>query len=266
MPATIAKKKNVDHTLHEHRPSTHMHVWQQYTGPPPPLRKNKQAFLEEGLVEKYVPHPLDITTLFDFLKLFEEDDDQYGTRKMSVLLDGEAYPLKQTASSDGPGDGVGLVPTASRLVRTMTETIGRTPRNAAKDSAAAVERERGGDGSSTGPKWWFGSRMPPPPTVQDPASMFFSVQGKDSAATGAGAGAEGAAAAAAGAGGGVRGDPGGQHTVDGNAAASASANQYNGGGRRPAPSSRTPGPWRPGPAAVSPGLGVKGGRVKGGWS
>ena len=173
MPATIAKKKNVDHTLHEHRPSTHMHVWQQYTGPPPPLRKNKQAFLEEGLVEKYVPHPLDITTLFDFLKLFEEDDDQYGTRKMSVLLDGEAYPLKQTASSDGPGDGVGLVPTASRLVRTMTETIGRTPRNAAKDSAAAVERERGGDGSSTGPKWWFGSRMPPPPTVQDPASMFF---------------------------------------------------------------------------------------------
>lgn len=45
-----------------------------------------QAFLEEGLVEQYVPHPLDLSTLFEFLKLFEEDDDQYGARKMSFLL------------------------------------------------------------------------------------------------------------------------------------------------------------------------------------
>lgn len=49
-----------------------------------------QAFLEEGLVDEYVPHPLDLGTLFDFLKLFEEDDDQYGTRKMSALLLGGA--------------------------------------------------------------------------------------------------------------------------------------------------------------------------------
>lgn len=37
-------------------------------------------------MEQYVPHPLDLSTLFDFLKLFEEEDDQYGTRKMSSLL------------------------------------------------------------------------------------------------------------------------------------------------------------------------------------
>lgn len=48
----------------------------------------KQEFLEEELVEEYVPHPLDVSTLFDFLKLFEEEDDQYGTRKMSALLGG----------------------------------------------------------------------------------------------------------------------------------------------------------------------------------
>ena len=48
----------------------------------------QQEFLEEELVEEYVPHPLDVSTLFDFLKLFEEEDDQYGTRKMSALLGG----------------------------------------------------------------------------------------------------------------------------------------------------------------------------------
>ncbi|CBJ26522.1 conserved unknown protein [Ectocarpus siliculosus] len=49
-----------------------------------------EAFLEEDLVDEYVPHPLDLGTLFDFLKLFEEEDDQYGTRKMSALLEGGA--------------------------------------------------------------------------------------------------------------------------------------------------------------------------------
>lgn len=48
----------------------------------------KQAFLEEGLVEEYLPHPLDVGTLFDFLKLFGEEDDQSGTRKMNSLLGG----------------------------------------------------------------------------------------------------------------------------------------------------------------------------------
>ncbi|CAM9402660.1 unnamed protein product, partial [Laminaria digitata] len=179
-----------------------------------------EAFLEEGLVEKYVPHPLDITTLFDFLKLFEEDDDQYGTRKLSALLaqQSSATPL------EGPGDAVGFVPAASRLVRTMTDTIGRTPRNAAADDAAAAERERGGaDDASRGSKWWFGSRTPPPPTVQDVASTFFS-------------GAAG--------------------NVESTASGAASAGkQRNGGAKRQAPASRTAGPWRPGPAAVSPGLG-----------
>ena len=160
-----------------------------YDNPPETLW---QAFLEEGLVEKYVPHPLDITTLFDFLKLFEEDDDQYGTRKLGVLLDGEAYPRKQqqsSSSSPPDGGGVGLAPAASRLVRTMTDAIGgRTPRNATADDAAAVERERGGEDSSKGSKWWFAGRTPPPPTVQDVASTFFSVQGKENVAMATGAG------------------------------------------------------------------------------
>ncbi len=38
-------------------------------------------------MEEYVPHPLDISTLFDFLKLIEEEDDQDGTRKMNSLLE-----------------------------------------------------------------------------------------------------------------------------------------------------------------------------------
>lgn len=50
---------------------------------------NKQAFLEEGLVEEYAPHPLDFSTLFDFLKLFEEED---GTGKTGPLDDGGKLP------------------------------------------------------------------------------------------------------------------------------------------------------------------------------
>eukprot|EP00904_Undaria_pinnatifida_P012028 jgi/Undpi1/7956/HiC_scaffold_24.g10428.m1 len=214
-----------------------------------------EAFLEEGLVEKYVPHPLEITTLFDFLKLCEDGDDQYGTRKLSALLDGEAYPRKKQ-SSEAPG-GAGLAPAAARFVRTMTDTISRNPRNAAEDDTTALGRERRED-AARGSKWWFGSRTPPPPTVQDVASTFFSVRGK-----------EGAGAA-------VRvevGDPGrhkgGSHAAAGSAAAKGVSSpaspagtgkqERSGGGgvSRQAPSSKTAGPWRPGPAAVSPGLGYE---------
>lgn len=38
-------------------------------------------------MEEFVPHPLDLSTLFDFLKLLEEgDDDPHGHRKMSTIL------------------------------------------------------------------------------------------------------------------------------------------------------------------------------------
>ena len=202
-----------------------------------------------------MPHPLEITTLFDFLKLCEDGDDQYGTRKLSALLDGEAYPRKKQ-SSEAPG-GAGLAPAAARFVRTMTDTISRNPRNAAEDDTAALGRERRED-AARGSKWWFGSRTPPPPTVQDVASTFFSVRGK-----------EGAGAA-------VRvevGDPGrhkgGSHAAAGSAAAKGVSSpashagtgkqERSGGGgvSRQAPSSKTAGPWRPGPAAVSPGLGYE---------
>lgn len=47
-----------------------------------------QSFLEEGLVEQFIPQPLDITTLFEFLKLFETPNNQYSTvaKKLSLAL------------------------------------------------------------------------------------------------------------------------------------------------------------------------------------
>lgn len=60
-----------------------------------------------------MPHPLDVSTLFDFLKLFEEEDDQHGTRKMSALLGGV----------DGEGKLPGCVLAAGyylRLVRLVS--------------------------------------------------------------------------------------------------------------------------------------------------
>ncbi|CAM9388792.1 unnamed protein product, partial [Hapterophycus canaliculatus] len=115
-----------------------------------------EAFLEEGLVEQYVPHPLDLSTLFDFLKLFEEDDDQYGTRKMSSLL----------ANPENSNRGM-FEPSSNRvgIVRDGSSSGAPIPRQAPGE-AGFVARLLGV------------SREPPRPSVEDVASTFFEVKGR----------------------------------------------------------------------------------------
>ncbi|CAM9131909.1 unnamed protein product [Ectocarpus fasciculatus] len=127
-----------------------------------------EAFLEEGLVDEYIPHPLDLGTLFDFLKLFEEDDDQYGTRKMSVLLEGGADKSTAAAGADGPGQAV------SGQVRSLS----------GKNLAGADLGPQGGPVES-GPVAFvarlFGASRappPPPPSMEDVGSTFFTVKGR----------------------------------------------------------------------------------------
>ncbi|CAB1117856.1 unnamed protein product [Ectocarpus sp. CCAP 1310/34] len=182
-----------------------------------------EAFLEEDLVDEYVPHPLDLGTLSDFLKLFEEEDDQYGTRKMSALLEGGADKSNGGDSTSTVskycGDSAGQA--VSGLVRSLS----------GKNLAGADLGPQGGPVES-GPVTFvarlFGAGRappPPPPSMEDVGSTFFSVKGRSREA---------------------------------HAAATAAKKPHGVDSERGASSTRTAGPWRPGIPAVSPGLGAAG--------
>ncbi|CAN0135968.1 unnamed protein product [Ectocarpus sp. 12 AP-2014] len=127
-----------------------------------------EAFLEEDVVDEYVPHPLDLGTLFNFLKLFEEEDDLYGTRKMSALLEGGADKCNAATGGDSAGQAV------SGLIRSLS----------GKNLAGADRGPPVGPVES-GPLAFvarlFGAGRappPPPPSMEDVGSTFFSVKGR----------------------------------------------------------------------------------------
>ncbi|CAM9835735.1 unnamed protein product, partial [Scytosiphon promiscuus] len=152
-----------------------------------------EAFLEEGLVEQYVPHPLDLSTLFDFLKLFEEDDDQCGARKMSSLL------VNPENNNGGPmAEGIGKISVGLR--RTWTSRVNTT----SGGSGGGVTRRGPPSGEVGFMARLFGvSRGPPTPSVEDVASTFFEVKGRSReahAAAGSAGGRTGESAGRAGGG------------------------------------------------------------------
>lgn len=120
-----------------------------------------QEFLQKGLVEQYVPQPLDTTTLFDFLKLFEEGDVETRTRKLSALLDGSRRH-------------------SSRLL--TRATLASMEKGGGRGGGrGAGEGGRRGTGRGTRRTWWGAWRGPPPPSADDMACVFFSVKGKEDA-------------------------------------------------------------------------------------
>ncbi|CAM9216135.1 unnamed protein product [Ectocarpus sp. 13 AM-2016] len=127
-----------------------------------------EAFLEEDLVDEYVPHPLDLGTLFNFLKLFEEEDDQYGTRKMSALLEGGAD--KSNAATGGDSAGQAL----SGLVRSLSgKNLARA------DPGPQVGPVESGPVAFVARLFGAGrAPPPPPPSMEDVGSTFFSVKGR----------------------------------------------------------------------------------------
>eukprot|EP00752_Nemacystus_decipiens_P011662 g10350.t1 len=205
-----------------------------------------EDFLEEGLVEEYVPHPLDVSTLFDFLKLFDEEDDQYGTRKMSSLL--------------GVGEGSTSIAILGRLSSKLSTrgsplTAGTGALGGGREGQAAGADSHLGRG--------FVGRVlgirpaPPPPSVEDIGSTFFAVKGRSREAHAAVSSNSRAGA------GGVDGRGGGggrdgndlrpKHQNDRNSTRRTRVVAGTVGGREH--TRKLAGPWRPGTAAVSPGLG-----------
>lgn len=231
---------NIDHeeqSIHETPPITEReHIISDKK------QKRPQAFLEEGLVKQYVPQPLDITILFDFLKLFEEEYDEHGVRKLSVLLavgaDGSRLPASQLAALGTTAT------TAAGKVGAKTVHLARSITGSARfgtfakhGEALGGERSVNGVGDAVGRgggvRRWWGKRSPPPPSVDDLASNFFTVKGDDLEGQGSWRGI----------------NQGPRDTFSSTRMQFPAAN--------PAavavqPKTRIPGPWRPGPAPISP--------------
>ncbi|CAN0172311.1 unnamed protein product [Ectocarpus sp. 6 AP-2014] len=164
--------------LNEPRPSTKLLLHTTSAGSV--TFDDLEAFLEEDLVDEYVPHPLDLGTLFDFLKLFEEEDDQYGTRKMSMLLEGGADKSNAATGGDSAGQAV------SGLVRGLSgknlsgADLGPQGRPVESGPVTFVARLFGAGRAPP----------PPPPSMEDVGSTFFSVKGRSSEAHAAAAAAK----------------------------------------------------------------------------
>ncbi|CAN0054674.1 unnamed protein product [Ectocarpus sp. 12 AP-2014] len=171
--ATAARSMNVGgragqegEELNEPQPSTKLLLHTTSAGSV--TFEDLETFLEEDLVDEYVPHPLDLGTLFNFLKLFEEEDDQYGTRKMSALLEGGAD--KSNAATGGDNAGQAL----SGLVRSLSgKNLARA------DLGPQVGPVESGPVAFVARLFGAGRAPPPlPPSMEDVGSTFFSVKGR----------------------------------------------------------------------------------------
>eukprot|EP00903_Cladosiphon_okamuranus_P012090 g11349.t1 len=210
-----------------------------------------EEFLEEGLIEEYVPHPLDVSTLFNFLKLVEEEEeDRCGTHKMDTLLDGV---------KSGGADGLASSPFGNVTMKVSKMGTFRTPGAAAESPGQAA----GASGQVGLASWLLGSRAaaPPAPSVDDVASTFFTVKGRSREAHAAVGGYPVAGARGGGGGSDGCGDSGSslrpKHGNGRNVSPPGGSRLFSGtaGGR--GHTRKVAGPWRPGAAAVSPGLGLE---------
>lgn len=101
--------------------------------------------MEEGIVEQYVPRPLDANTLFDFLEHFEEKGDPDCPQT-------PAAATNSGAGFGGRGGGGGMGQRADgRIARKM-------------------DRKQ---------MWWRRKSSTQEPSNDDAASVYFSVKGKE---------------------------------------------------------------------------------------
>ncbi|CAM9319440.1 unnamed protein product [Ascophyllum nodosum] len=103
-----------------------------------------EAFLEEGLVDKYVPQPLDFRCLLDFLEILEQQEEDGGGSR------GLGAPF-----NDSKREAAAAAATTTRVTR-----------------AAAAARRWG----TRAPRRYCCNLEPWQPSISDPASTFFDIE------------------------------------------------------------------------------------------
>lgn len=130
-----------------------------------------QAFLEEGLVEQYMPQPLDVSTLMSFLEAFENEDDDDDDLEAA----GSTDAWFTAASSSPAGGNLATSSVGVDEVRSNGEGFrqgGDTTRGGSGPVSVKKKRTRWGKQQKVGPT---------PPCLDDPAAMFFEVKGLEGA-------------------------------------------------------------------------------------